>query len=114
MSGFDELTHFSWDEYSYLFSRNRPNGPGTRVYMRATGNPGGVGHGWVKSRFITAAPPNTPITEEYKVYSPDGKEIAMKRDRLFIPSSVFDNPALLQNNPEYLASLAMMSEAEKQ
>ena len=23
---FDELTHFTWDEYSYLFSRNRPNG----------------------------------------------------------------------------------------
>ena len=28
---FDELTHFSWEEYSYLFSRNRPNGKGTRV-----------------------------------------------------------------------------------
>ena len=27
---FDELTHFSWEEYSYLFSRNRPNGAGTR------------------------------------------------------------------------------------
>ena len=37
----------------------------------------------------------------------------MKRDRIFIPSTVFDNPALLQNNPEYLASLAMMSESEK-
>ena len=31
--GFDELTHFTWDEYSYMFSRNRPSGPGTRVYM---------------------------------------------------------------------------------
>lgn len=37
---FDELTHFTWEEYSYLFSRNRPNGPGTRVYIRATANPG--------------------------------------------------------------------------
>ena len=26
-------------EYSYLFSRNRPNGPGTRVYIRASANP---------------------------------------------------------------------------
>ena len=25
---FDELTHFSWEEYSYLFSRNRPSGRG--------------------------------------------------------------------------------------
>ena len=44
---FDELTHFTWEEYSYLFSRCRPNGPGTRCYIRATANPGGVGHGWV-------------------------------------------------------------------
>lgn len=28
--GFDELTHFTFDEYSYLFSRNRPNCAGTR------------------------------------------------------------------------------------
>ena len=111
--GFDELTHFTWDEYSYLFSRNRPSGKGTRVYMRATGNPGGIGHGWVKSRFITAAPPKTTIWESYSVEAPDGGEIKMKRDRIFIPSTVFDNPALLQNNPEYLASLAMMSESEK-
>ena len=41
--GFDELTHFEWDEYSYMMSRNRPTGPGTRVYMRATTNPGGIG-----------------------------------------------------------------------
>ena len=48
--GFDELTHFTWAEYSYLMSRNRPNGPGTRVYTRATANPGGVGHGWASWR----------------------------------------------------------------
>ena len=47
--GVDELTHFTWDEYSYVMSRNRPSGPGTRVYIRATANPGGVGHGWVKA-----------------------------------------------------------------
>ena len=31
-----------------------------------------------------------------------------------IPSSVFDNPALLENDPVYLASLASLPEAEKQ
>ena len=70
--GFDELTHFEWEEYSYMMSRNRPTGPGTRVYMRATTNPGGIGHGWVKARFITPAPPGTPITEEYTVKCPNG------------------------------------------
>ena len=112
--GFDELTHFEWEEYSYMMSRNRPTGPGTRVYMRATTNPGGIGHGWVKARFITPAPPGTPITEEYTVKCPDGTEQKLQRARVFIPSSIFDNPALLANDPGYLASLASLPEAEKQ
>ena len=112
--GFDELTHFTWDEYSYLFSRNRPSGAGTRVYIRATCNPGGVGHGWVKDRFITAAPPMTPIEDKYTVVSPDGQAVEMTRRRIFVPSTVFDNQILLRNDPGYLASLAMMPEAEKQ
>lgn len=110
---FDELTHFTWDEYSYMFSRNRPNGPGTRVYIRATTNPGGVGHGWVKDRFITAAPPMTPIESLMDVSAPDGKIIKMARKRIFIPSTVFDNQKLLDNDPNYLANLAMMPEAER-
>ena len=112
--GFDELTHFEWEEYSYMMSRNRPTGPGTRVYLRATTNPGGVGHSWVKARFITPAPPGTPIVEEFPVRMPDGTEKTLKRARVFIPSSVFDNPALLENDPDYLASLASLPEAEKQ
>lgn len=111
---FDELTHFTWDEYSYMFSRNRPSGPGTRVYIRAATNPGGVGHGWVKDRFITPAPPMTPIVEDVDVVGPEGEMIKMKRTRIFVPSTVFDNQALLKNNPEYLASLAMLPEAERQ
>ena len=111
---FDELTHFTWDEYSYMFSRNRPSGPGTRCYMRATANPGGVGHGWVKERFITAAPPLTPIETKLSVAAPDGKTIELKKNRIFVPSTVFDNKALLENDPEYLASLALLPEAEKQ
>ena len=61
---FDELTHFTWEEYSYMFSRNRPSGPGTRVYIRAATNPGGIGHCWVKERFFTAAQPMTPSGED--------------------------------------------------
>jgi hypothetical protein len=111
--GFDELTHFTWEEYSYMFSRNRPGGPGTRVYIRSTTNPGGVGHGWVKDRFITAAPPMTPIKGVYEITSPDGKIIEIKRSRIFVPASVFDNKILLRNDPMYLASLSMLPEAER-
>lgn len=111
--GFDELTHFTWDEYSYLFSRNRPNGPGTRVYTRATANPGGIGHGWVKERFVSAAPPMTTIWEEVPVVFPDGHTENRKKSRIFVPSTVFDNKILLENDPGYLTRLASMPDAER-
>lgn len=109
---FDELTHFTWQEYSYMMSRNRPGGPGTRVYIRASTNPGGIGHGWVKDRFITAAPPLTPITEEYDIMTPEGM-VKLPRQRIFVPATVFDNQKLLNNDPMYLANLAMMPDAER-
>ena len=80
--GVDELTHFTWDEYSYVMSRNRPSGPGTRVYIRATANPGGVGHGWVKARFISPAPAGTRMVQLVKVKAPDGEEITRRRTRM--------------------------------
>lgn len=111
--GFDELTHFTWDEYSYLFSRNRPNGPGTRVYIRASANPGGVGHGWVKERFVTAGKPMTTIWEDVTWRDPIGQEHRARQSRIFVPSSVFDNPALLNNDPDYVRRLASMPEADR-
>lgn len=110
---FDELTHFTYEEYIYLKSRNRANGPGTRCYIRSTANPGGIGHGWVKDRFITAAKPMTTIWEKVKVQHPDGRIETKYSSRIFVPSSVFDNKILLQNDPDYLARLASMPEAER-
>ena len=110
---FDELTHFTFEEYIYLKSRNRPNGPGTRVYMRNTANPGGVGHGWVKERFITAGEPMETVWEQVVVVFPDGHQEKQWMSRTFVPSTVFDNKILLQNDPQYLARLASLPEKEK-
>lgn len=110
---FDELTHFTQEEYEYMISRNRADGAGLRVYIRATANPGGIGHGWVKQRFITAAEPNVPYTVKACVTGPDGKKTEVSRTRIFIPSSVFDNEELLKNDPGYLANLAMLPESQK-
>ncbi len=116
--GFDELTHFTWEEYSYMFSRNRPSkNPKSKrktiCYIRATTNPGGIGHGWVKQRFIDAAEPGTPIVEEMEIKMPDGSTKTVKRDRVFIPATIFDNQALLEENPGYLGSLALLPEKER-
>ena len=110
---FDELTTFTSTQYKYMYSRCRPNGPGTRCYIRATTNPGNIGHGWVKARFITAAPPMTPIIEDVDVRDPSGDVISVKRDRIFVPATVFDNKELLNNDPNYLASLGMLPDAER-
>lgn len=106
--GFDELTHFTWQEYSYMMSRNRPSGPNTRCYMRSTCNPGGIGHAWVKKRFIENCPPMTPYVEQITV---QGK--TYRRSRIFIPSTVYDNHILLENDPNYIANLAMLPENER-
>lgn len=110
---FDELTQFTFDEYSYLFSRNRPSGEGTRCYMRAQANPGGIGHGWVKERFVTPAPPMTTIWESVRIRFPNGREEERKKSRIFVPSTVFDNQILLNNDPDYLTRLASLPDAER-
>lgn len=110
---FDELTHFTFDEYIYLKSRNRPNGPGTRVYMRNTANPGGVGHAWVKERFISAGEPMHTIWEEAVIVYPDGHSEKQWLSRTFVPSTIFDNQILLRNDPNYLGKLASLPEKER-
>ena len=110
---FDELTNFTYDEYSYMFSRNRPGGPGTRVYMRSGTNPGGIGHGWVKNRFITPAPPLTKLWEIFDVDAPDGTKKYYRRSRAFVPATVFDNRILLKNSPGYIANLAGLPQKER-
>lgn len=110
---FDELTHFTQDEYLYLLSRNRASGPGTRVYLRASANPGGIGHGWVKARFLTPAPPMQTIWEDVQVRTPDGAVHTARRSRIFVPSTVFDNQILLQNDPAYAARLAALPDADR-
>lgn len=72
-----------------------------------------MGHGWVKDRFITPAPPLTPIRDTYTVADTSGAQRKLERTRIFVPSTVFDNQALLSNDPNYLANLAMLPEAEK-
>lgn len=86
--GFDELTQFSETQYQYLFSRLRKTGSSTvPVRMRAASNPGGVGHHWVRNRFISREAVTDLVSGEYR----DTYEI---NGRMFIPSMLNDNPAM--------------------
>ena len=92
----DELTQYpSPFAFNYLRSRLRTTDPDLPVYMRATTNPGGPGHMWVKKMFIDPAPANTAFdardleTNEPLVY-PDNHEKAGQSlfQRRFIPASL--------------------------
>ena len=70
--------------------------------FRATGNPGGPGHHWVKERYIAPAPQGWEV-QHYDYENPWTKEI-VTRDRLFIPGKITDHNLL---GSEYIANLQM-------
>jgi len=72
------------------------------VGFRATGNPGGPGHQWVKARYVQHAPLGWKILNTEYV-NPWTKE-KINRDRVFIPSKLQDNPYL---GNDYVAQLQM-------
>jgi hypothetical protein len=81
---------------------------GVRCAFRATCNPGGAGHNWVKARYIDAGA-HRIIKESFR--NPfDGAEVEI--DRLFIPARLSDNPRLLANDPGYVARLQQSGSAE--
>lgn len=84
----DEATQFTEYQFQTLKATLRgTNGYPKRMYL--TCNPGGVGHGWVKRLFIDR----------------DYREGEKAEDYAFIPASVYDNPALLESDPDYLEQL---------
>lgn len=97
---FDELTHFTEAQYVYLISRVR----GANSYpkqIKSSTNPGGIGHAWVKERFIDNAEPGVAFVGE------DGM------DRIFIPSLLDDNRFLVRGDPNYKKRLLALPEREK-
>lgn len=65
--------------------------PGIRKLFRATANPGGRGHDWIKARYITPAPGGwRPFYDE-----------DARTWRVYLPSTMKDNPSAA-NDPEAL------------
>lgn len=107
---FDELTHRSKSQYLYMISRARSI-RGVPTCIRSATNPGGIGHGWVKERFIKICPPRTIF--KYHVPNPLDLKNPMERTRVFIPSRVWDNKILMAKDPSYAANLMLLPEKER-
>lgn len=103
---FDELTHFTETMYTYLISRLR----GANDYpksVKSSTNPGGVGHSWVKKRFIDIGAPNVV----HEILDAEGEVVGTRE---FIPSFVTDNVWLMEKDPNYIKRLKNLSEKEYQ
>lgn len=88
----DELTHFEQGVYDYLRTRVRAvKALGITPVVRATSNPGGAGHSWVKAYFVDAAPPGQ--MREKRVYS-RALDKWQTRTVQYIPALATDNPYL--------------------
>ena len=96
---FDELTHFMEDQYVYLISRCRGANSFPKAIKSST-NPGGIGHTWVKERFIDIGAPDT-------VHETEGGT------RIFLPAKVDDNIFLMKDDPGYKKRLENLSENDK-
>ena len=93
----DEATQVT--EYQYLTllaSLRGANRFPKRVYL--TCNPGGVGHAWVKRLFVD------------KVYRPGEKP----EEYEFIRATVYDNPALMEKDPDYVARLEQLPPGKRE
>lgn len=117
---FDELTQhatpFSWN---YMRSRLRTTDSTLPVFMRATSNPGGPGHSWVKRMFIDPSPANksfvaTDIDTGKPLLYPEGHAKAGQPlfSRRFIPATLKDNP-YLYNEGAYEANLLSLPEMQR-
>jgi predicted phage terminase large subunit-like protein len=91
--GWDELTQFQELDYRFLFGWNRRTLDSTiPLRVRGASNPGGIGHEWVKQRFITEG---------------------IKAGRPFIPAKMGDNPYLdLESYDRSLAELDSVTRAQ--
>lgn len=103
----DEATEFSEFILLYLLSRNRAtkNHENFTPFMAMGSNPGGIGHGFFKEKFINAGVPETVHNVEMQ----KGKYTNI----IFIPAKLSDNKILEDRDPDYRNNLELQDEQNK-
>lgn len=124
------FSYIAWDEltqwptpfaYNYMRSRLRTAAPDLPVFMRATTNPGGPGHQWVRKMFIVPSAPGKSFwatdveTGDMLVY-PKGhsKEGQPLFKRKFISAKLADNPYLAESGDYETMLLSLPEHQRKQ
>jgi hypothetical protein len=116
--GWEEVTNHAVPEvYLKLMSCNRSSNPNIPKKYRATCNPSGPGHAWVKMRFIEQIQEGRILRESMTLELPDSDgnliptEVEITRTHLF--SSLNENKTLLRADPLYKAKLIQMTQDDE-
>ena len=90
----EEVTQFTEFQWDALKQSNRVSDTVLKPCMWATGNPGGIGHLWVKRLWIDRLFQRGEDPE----------------DHVFIPAKVWDNVAVVESDPDYVRTLIAMKD----
>ena len=100
--GFEEITNWPSPAcYESMHSCSRSAFEGMPRKFRATCNPYGVGHNWVKARFIDPAPAGVVIKGTNNL------------NRVRIHGSVYENKILMAADPDYISKLESITDENK-
>ena len=117
----DEANQFPWEWIEDISSSVRSSHKTIRAQIVLTSNPGGIGHYWLKSKFVDVCP---PIKKGEKIYYKNFNVSIQPYDTgkpykdtdgvdwQYIPATVFDNPSLLRN-PDYVNVLKNITNPAK-
>jgi len=105
-----EFTWIAWDEianwptpdcYELMKSCLRSSKPGLPRKYRATGNPLGPGHGWVKARFVDPGLPLHPVSNGDGTF------------RVRVHGLIDENKPLFKNDPQYVKMIENLTDANR-
>lgn len=126
---YDEITHFTWTQFNYMFSRLRSMS-GVKGRIKATCNPDpdhwlrGFIDWWIGEDGLAIAERSgvvryVVVVGDEIIWGDTKEELLKKYPKLipksctFIRSSVEDNKILLESDPAYLSNLHALTRVEK-
>ena len=128
--GFDELTHFTWAQFSYMLSRNRStSGVDTKIRATLNPDPDHFARKWVDWYLDSdgyAVPDRSGVirwlivVDDAAVFADTKQELideypnSLPLSFTFIASSIEDNLILLNLDPKYLANLDALPRVERE
>lgn len=130
--GYDELTHFTENQFFYMLSRNRST-CGVKPYVRATCNPDADSWAakliswWIdhdtgypilersgKIRYMARVNNNLVWEDSKEKLISQGIDESEIKSFTFIASTLRDNKILMMTNPQYYANLKALPDVERE